>query len=61
MGHPLPLFRLFLSSNKQYLQFLQKINVKNVHPVPMQRWDLNPQPYLQEFPPETTRPRLVSR
>ena len=33
MGQPRPLFRLFLVfPNKQY-NFLQQINVKNVHPV----------------------------
>ena len=33
MGHPRPLFRLFISLFKQIIQILQQINVKNVHPV----------------------------
>ena len=34
MGHTWSLFRLFsVFSNKQTVQFLQQINVKNVHPV----------------------------
>ena len=34
MGQTRPLFRLFsVFSNKQTVQFLQQINVKNVHPV----------------------------
>ena len=32
MGHPWPLFHLF-SSLQKTLQFLQQINVKNIHPV----------------------------
>ena len=33
MGHPRPLFSLSSVFFKQTLQFLQQINVKNVHPV----------------------------
>ena len=34
MGHPGPLFSLFsVYTNKQSMQFLQQINVKNIHPV----------------------------
>ena len=33
MGQPRPLFCLFLVFFKQKIQFLQQINVKNVHPV----------------------------
>ena len=33
MGQPRPLFRLFSDFYKQTIQFLQQINVKNVHTV----------------------------
>ena len=57
MGHPRPLFRLFLVFFKQTIQFLQQINVKKC---PSSIWcrDSNPQPLECESPPITTRPGL---
>ena len=39
---------------KQILQFLQQINVKNIHPAGIWCWDLNPPPVEQESPPKAT-------
>ena len=50
----LGLFFVYFYIFKQTLQFLQQINVKNVHPV----HDLNPRPLEHESPPITTRPWL---
>ena len=41
------------------ITFLQQINVKNVHPVPIRCWDSNPQPSEHESPAITTRPGLL--
>ena len=57
MGHPRPLFRLFLSF-KQTLQFLLQIYVKKC-PSSIRCRDLNPQPSDHESPPITTTPRLL--
>ena len=46
------IFSLFL---KNTLQFLQQINVKNVHPE-SHCWDLNPRPSKHEFHSITTKP-----
>ena len=54
MGHPRPLFRLFLVFFKQTIQRVQQINVKKC-PSITQCWDSNSQPSNYESPPLTTR------
>ena len=57
MGHPRPLFRLFLLSFKQTIQILQQIQVKKC-PSSIKCRDLNSQPSNYESSPLTTRPGL---
>ena len=60
MGHPRPLFHLFLVFFKQTsIQFLQQKYVKK-YPSSIQHQDSNPQPLEQESSPITTRPELPS-
>ena len=56
MGHPRPLFHLFLSFQTK-LQILQQINVKKC-PSSTRCWDFNPRPLEHESLPITTRPGL---
>ena len=54
IGHPRPLFRLFLSFHSNI-----RILTTNKCPSSIQCWDSNPQPLEHESPPITTRPEQV--
>ena len=59
IGHPRPLFvyfRLF----KQTLQFLQQMNVRNIHPVYGAGNRTHDLRNKHEYPPITTRPGLLN-
>ena len=53
MGHPQPLFNLFVS-----FQTIITTNNSAKCPSSILYWDLNPQPLEHESPPITTRPGL---
>ena len=55
MGHPRPLFNLFLSSNKHYNFTTNKCEKC---PSSLRCWDSSPRPLEYESPPITTGPRL---
>ena len=59
MGQPRPLF-IYFHLFKRTLQFLQKINVKNVHPV-YGAGIQTLRPLEHESPPITTRPGLLPK
>ena len=55
----LGIFFVYFHIFKQKCQFIQQINVKNVHPVYLWCWDSNSRHLEHESPPITTRPGLL--
>ena len=58
MGHPRPLFRLFLSFQTNITILTTNIREKMLRPSSLRCRDSNPRPLEHESPPKSTRPGL---